>query len=387
MLNMLFNKVLRGAFAINLIVISTVAQSEDALTTPVITSNSDVSAAIPSKTMMGENNHAKAPTGIFGATMIEAGKTMFSYTPMYMHMEDNYIGATKVSPETIVTTVPSGVTMSNGMMTVPEMYRIVPTTMNVTAQMFHVMYGINDKINLMAMTSYLNKSMNMTTYSGSSGTTILGQSNSATSGLGDTTVNSLWRIYKNEASCAHLDLGLSLPTGSINATTSMLTPMNKIMTMRATYGMQLGSGTADFLPGLTYTNHVERWSWGTAYRGRFALDKNSNGYKYGNKHELNVWSGYELPHGVTLTGRVAGTMQNAIHGADPQISGLMQGTNPSFYGGKRIDLFGGIDISGAQYGFNSSRLSIEAGDTVYQNLNGPQLGSAWQIIAAIGVGL
>ncbi len=379
-------KVLAGATALTLIVASAPVRADEGVMVPASQTDPGLQA-IPTDAMPSKNGHAKTPAGVYAANMIDAGKVMFSYTPMYMRMEGNYIGTTKVSPETIVTTVPSGLTMNSGGMTVPEMYRIVPTSMDVETHMFHLMYGVADGINLMAMASYLNKSMSMTTFAGSAGSTVLGQSSSSTSGVGDTTVNSLWRIYQSQASYAHMDWGLSLPTGSINASASMLTPMNKIMTMRATYGMQLGTGTVDLLPGLTYVNHADRWSWGWAYRGRIPLGNNSNGYRYGDKHELDAWSGYDLTHTVTLTGRIAGTTQSAIHGADPQISGLMQGSNPAFYGGKRIDLLGGIAISGSAYGYRSSNLSIEAGGTVYQNLNGPQLGNAWQVNAAVGIGM
>ena len=50
-------------------------------------------------------DHAAIPAGVFGAGMVGAGHFMFSYTPMYMRMSDNYIGDSIVSPNTIATTV------------------------------------------------------------------------------------------------------------------------------------------------------------------------------------------------------------------------------------------------------------------------------------------
>ena len=377
MLKTIFMQALIGVVAVNLAIISENVKAEELSTVPANKSSPDVAP-------LARTEKITVPAGVFGANAIDEGRLMIGYTPMYMHMQDNYIGSSGVSAETIVTTVPSAVKLGNG---TSEMYRIVPTSMNVSAQMFHVMYGVADGVTLMAMTSYLDKSMNMTTYAGSSGAKVLGQSSGVTSGFGDTALNSLWRIYRSGTGSAQLGLGLSLPTGSINETTSMLSPANRMMTMRASYGMQLGSGTLDFLPGLTYTGHEERWSWGTAYRGRIALNGNSNGYRYANKHELDLWGGYGLTHGVTLTGRLAGSTQGAIRGADAQISGLMPGSNPAFYGGRRIDLFGGVDIPGKAMGFKSGKLSIEAGNTVYRNLNGPQLGSSWQVNALIGISI
>jgi hypothetical protein len=72
----------------------------------------------------------------------------------------------------------------------------------------------------------------------------------------------------------------------------MLSPMGTTMTTRGNYGMQLGSGTVDVMPGITYTGHLARWSWGAAYRGRYALGDNSDGYHYGQQTEFSGWGGY-----------------------------------------------------------------------------------------------
>ncbi|MBM3562107.1 MAG: alpha-amylase, partial [Alphaproteobacteria bacterium] len=49
-----------------------------------------------------------------------------------------------------------------------------------------------------------------------------------------------------------------------------------------------------------------------------------------------------------------------------------------FYGGQRVELFGGATISGKFVGYENTLLAIEAGLPVYQNLNGPQIMKNWQ---------
>ena len=63
----------------------------------------------------------------------------------------------------------------------------------------------------------------------------------------------------------------------------------------------------------------------------------------------------------------------------------MQGAYPGWYGGERVDLFGGIEIAGRQFGLGHTKLAIEAGFPLYQNLNGPQIGENWQLNAALGI--
>lgn len=52
--------------------------------------------------------------------------------------------------------------------------------------------------------------------------------------------------------------------------------------------------------------------------------------------------------------------------------------NPNFYGGERVELFGGASINGKFIGFENATIAIEAGLPVYQNRNGPQIMKNWQ---------
>jgi hypothetical protein len=142
--------------------------------------------------------------------------------------------------------------------------------------------------------------------------------------------------------------------------------------------MQSGTGTFDALPGIVYAGALGRWSWGLSYRGRLPLAVNPEGYMYGDLHEFNGWGGYSWTPGFTTTLRVSGSLQGHIIGADPMIVGKAQAANPNYYGGQRIELFGGATISGKLVGLDAFSISLEGGIPVYQNLNGPQLSKNWQ---------
>ena len=250
--------------------------------------------------------------------------------------------------------------------------------------MFGVTYGMTDAVNIMVMGNYVEKDMPMTTYN------MMGNESSrhdkliAPDGFGDVSVVGLFRVYEDGVNHIHLNFGLSLPAGSTTEQMNMLSPMGTYMLMRANYGMQLGTGTYDFMPGVTYIGMKDLWSWGALYRGRFALDSNQ-GYHWGDINQLTGWLGYTFVPGITATARIAGTVQGRIEGNDPQIFGGMQGAYPGWYGGERVDLFGGIEIAGHQFGLGHTKLAIEAGFPLYQNLNGPQVGENWQLNAALGV--
>jgi hypothetical protein len=267
----------------------------------------------------------------------------------------------------------------------PPTLRMAPTEMSVQMNMFHAMYGVTDAFNIMVMGSWVNKSMTMLTYAGMKGATPLGSSTATTEGWSDTAVSGLFRLYQDSIHHVHLNVGVSLPTGDIKEQVTMLSPMNQYMTMRANYGMQLGTGSYDGLYGLTYAGKLNGWSWGVVYRGRAAFGDNSQGYHWGPSNEVTVWSGYEVAEGLNFTARAAAAAWDRVHGYDPQISGPMQGNDPYYYGGQRIKLLGGLEYIARSWGLPPIRFAVEAGAPVYQHLNGPQMGDAWQLNAALGI--
>ena len=53
--------------------------------------------------------------------------------------------------------------------------------------------------------------------------------------------------------------------------------------------MQLGSGTFDFTPGLTYVQTFSDWSWGTQGKYTLRISDNDNGYTLGDKLAVTAW--------------------------------------------------------------------------------------------------
>jgi len=335
------------------------------------------------------------PAGVTGAYMVPAGEGMANFTPNFMHMSGNYIGSSQVSPALIASSIFSGQWMTMKMMkpsrggmggmmmpmtmTRPVMLRIIPSSMDMQMYMLNTMYGLTDNLNLMFMSSYAEKSMTMTTFAGMSGLGILGQSSGTTYGFNDAMVGGSYRIYQDAINHLQFNLMLALPIGTQERTVQMLSPMGSYMTMRAPYAMQIGTGTVDLVPTVAYTGVLGSWSWGALYRGRFPLDYNSEGYQFGATNELTAWGGYSFFKGVTATARIAASTQDHIHGADALITGLAPPANPLYYGGKHLDMFGGLEIAGHPWGLGHTVVGVEAGGPLYQEVNGPQLGRGWQL--------
>jgi len=191
-----------------------------------------------------------APIGVMGDHMHKAGEFMLSYRFMRMDMAGNRIGTDEVSPEEIVTTVPT--------------LRVVPTEMPMNMHMFGAMYAPSDWLTLMAMVNYIDKSMDHITFQGMSGKTRLGTFTTESEGFGDTTVTALIKLLDQPRvdgnDHLHINLGLSLPTGSITESDT-LPGMGGPMDRRLPAAMQLGSGTYDLLPSRTWIHGLAPWAY------------------------------------------------------------------------------------------------------------------------------
>lgn len=312
-----------------------------------------------------------APIGVMGDHMHKEGEWMVSYRFMRMEMKDNRDGTDDLSPEEIVTNYDnrfSSVAMQ------PAKLRVVPTEMSMDMHMFGAMYAPSDWLTLMAMVNYVEKEMDHLTFQGMMGTNVLGGFTTETSGFGDTKLSGLIRLYHDPVHHVHLNAGLSLPTGSIDEEDDVLTPMNTRPTQRLPYAMQLGTGTYDLHPGITYFGQMNDWGWGIQGRAEIRLeDENDEGYAWGDKYALTGWGSYQWAPWISTSLRLSASTQNAIDGIDPQIVAPVQTADPHNFGGEIIEAGFGLNLLGLGGYIKDHRLAFEVTAPLYQDLNGPQM--------------
>ncbi len=339
---------------------------------------------VPQGTSLNYRSHGHAsrpdghaPIGVMGDHMHKKGEWMLSYRYMRMDMDGNRIGTRDVTPEEIATTVPNrffGAPMQ------PPTLRVVPTRMTMDMHMFGAMYAPTNDLTLMAMVNYIRKEMDHVTFRGPAGTIRRGEFTTATEGIGDTKIGGLYRLYDDAVHHFHLNLGVSIPTGSITERDTVLAPTGATPNLRLPYPMQLGSGTFDLLPGLTYTGKKGNFSWGAQYMADIRLeDENDEGYALGDKHAATAWVGYRFSDWASGSFRVKAMTQDSISGIDPNIVAPVQTANPEFQGGERVDLLWGVNLLAPQGALKGHRLAVEFGLPVYQDLNGPQLETDWTL--------
>ena len=175
--------------------------------------------------------------------------------------------------------------------------------------------------------------------------------------------------------------GWSFPTGSIDEKDNLPNTMG--VDVRLPYPMQLGSGTFDVHPGMTYIGQTKNWSWGLHSDGTLRFGENDHDYRLGNEWRASVWGARALNRFISTTVRLDGHGWKNIHGADPSLNAMMVPTaDPDRRAGERLDIVFGLNLYAPEGRWSGHRLTLEGGLPVYQRLDGPQLETTWQMRVA-----
>ncbi|MCG8379404.1 MAG: transporter, partial [Proteobacteria bacterium] len=297
-----------------------------------------------------------APIGVMGEHMHKQGEWMLSYRFMHMDMEGNRDGETELSPEQIIANTAN---RFFGIAGQPANLRIVPTEMTMDMHMFGAMFAPTDWLTLMAMGMYIEKSMDHVTFNGA-GTARIGTFTTKSKGIGDTKISGLIKLYEDSMHHIHLNAGLSLPTGSNEKRGDALLPNGTIRNIRLPYPMQLGSGTVDVIPGITYNGFFNRFNWGAQYLGTFRTGSDE-GYSLGDKQEVTGWLSYLWQPWLSTSSRISYSHEGQIDGIDPNIVGPVQTADPDNIGGDNVFLHLAINLAGQSGFVRGHRLAVEAG--------------------------
>jgi len=301
-----------------------------------------------------------APISVMGDHMHKMGEWMLSYRYMTMEMDGLLAGSKNISANDANSTFgfPLG---------------MLPKDMKMDMHMFGTMYAISNKWTLMAMVNYLDNEMSMQS-------AMMGTMESK--GISDIKLAGLYDLAQwDDGRRVHLKLGLNLPTGSID---------EKHNGNILGYGMQLGSGTYDFEPAITYLGQTENYSYGAQLGGILRIGENDQDYTLGNRFEAALWGASKITDSLSASAKFDYSSQSEIDGSDARLKmrrEMMGGTmdSPTFdpkSQGRDITTFGlGLNYYFQNNGLSGHRLAAEWETPIDQKVNGVQLelDSVWTL--------
>jgi Protein of unknown function (DUF3570) len=271
------------------------------------------------------HSHPALPAGLlFGHTLDKAGDFMVGYRYLRNWQAGGFLNGDK--NVTIKQATDNGCTTGLGC-------DMLSTNMSMSMHMLDLMYAPTDWLTLMLMPQFMDMDMDMLWTSERTNPMDEGHGHSSiemaphdthnteTGGVGDTGMYAMVKLFDHPNHHLHGTLGLSAPTGDTAVTYKIHEDLNSTdMDGGLThYGMQLGSGTWDFKPSLTYTGKSDAFSWGAQAGGTMRMEnRNSSGYALGNILEGSVWGGYDITNWLTGTVRMAYSWQDRIKGNLPR---------------------------------------------------------------------
>ena len=313
---------------------------------------SDNNTTSTDHTYNGNRPDGHAPINVMGDHTHAKGEFMFSYRFATTTMKDLKRGSEDVSFESVL--LPSG-----------GDYMVTPTEMTMNMHMLGAMYAPTDKLTLMAMTMYMDMSMEHLTAMGGTFTT-------DSSGLGDTSLSALYQFFKKPTYRLHAQLGVSIPTGSID--NEDVTPASMGNDVVLPYPMQVGSGTYSGILAVTYLGQSKNFSWGSQMRGEKRFSDNDNGYTLGDRLNWNNWAAYKATDWLSVSTRIEAVKVEDLDGANPDLNPLMVITaDTSNSGGSWLNGGLGVNLYAPSGSLKGFRLGLEYSLPIVQEFNGVQL--------------
>ena len=320
--------------------------------------------AVAGEPLVAEDAHP--PIGVFGESVHHSGEIKLSYRLQIGNQQGLQEGRTQIQPSQIANDYPGG---------------SVPLSLRSYAHVIELTWKPAESVTLFVTLPFYERTLDQVVVSTDQRYSV------SVRGFGDVILNGLYRVFADEVHRVHLNLGLSLPSGSTNETAEAPAGLDGVTEgtlQRLPYPMQLGSGTLSLRPGFTYNGLYEKTFWGGQILGILQAGTNSEGYKPGNEYSLTGWVGRRWKPWLRTSFRMKWQQWFNPTGVDDQMNpALSPLANPRFQAGQRVDALFGVDFYVQEGRLRGSRISIEAGLPAFQDLEGPQLRTDWLLTAGL----
>ena len=283
------------------------------------------------------------PAGVKGGKNMMPKKLMFGYKFGTMEMKCCRDGTSSVDENFI-----KGLS-----------YSMTPISMTMRMHMMSAMYALDNKFSLMAMLPYVEKEMEMKMLSGM----MMGKLHKTSSrGFGDLNLAALYRYSKK----SNIKVAISIPSGEFNEKDHNMSGVLKMMP----YPMQIGSGTYDLILGYSFQEILNNWSYGIQLNAVTRFDYNSEGWKYGDLREINLWASRPISKNFSISLGFDLEHQENIQGRSSFRMGTTPTWNEYFHSHLRASTNFGVNYKIPN---SMTRIGFQCGTPIYRDVNGPQM--------------
>jgi hypothetical protein len=249
-------------------------------------------------------------------------------------------------------------------------YTVAPTEMTTDAVDIQMFYGWDEHWTFFAELPWIAREMENDTENGDDFTT-------NANGIGDLKLGAVRTLHEDEGRKLIANLGLSVPTGSVDETDNDADGNS----ITLPYSMQIGTGTYDVHPGVSWLVQYDTWSWGAQGQWRLRIGENNEGWAKSNEGDISAWLGKSFSPSIAGSLRVRGYFWGDVHGESDDLDPATNPLNDRHrQGGERIDLVGGLTWQLGEGHEAVRTLGFEAGKPVAEWLDGPGLSTDFYLI-------
>ncbi|MDA9111440.1 hypothetical protein N9J39_01035 [Flavicella sp.] len=307
-----------------------------------------------------------APLGVMGDHVHHKGEWMTSYRLMDMQMEGMLKGSKTIENSELF-----------------NEYMMAPQDMSMQMHMLGIMYAPTDRLTLVAMANFLRNEM--------TSKKMMGAMRMESEGFGDLKVGALFQLFNKDRRSMLLNIGVSVPVGSLEET--------KADGTRLGYPMQLGSGTWDANLGFTYLKQFDQFSCGFQSTYLTRMGENSEGYTLGDTWNSSLWGAFSFSKQASVSLRIKHLQLQSIKGKDSKIGmsavDSMVGMpsmsdkpmtpvfNPANSGKTTSDIFLGFNYGLFKGPLKGVRFATEVGVPLAQKVTGIQMKNTLVFVSGI----
>lgn len=314
--------------------------------------------------VVAEHGHGQAPWGSTAAgeaPLADPSASVVSIRYQVIEMAGLLDGSSAVDPEELVE--------GPGAPYVAAMTRLSTWKLIAMAQQ-----AITPRLAIRATLPFINHTMSSITGPG-------GSFRLFAKGVGDLGLATSLAAVRRPHSRLMVELGASVPTGSISRTHTYRTPEGE--RPQLPYIMQPGAGVPGVRAALDFGHTTGSVHLGSRVAWTGFLGRNAREWAPGDRTMLTAWIALPLSPewGVSVRGAVE--QWGDVRGMDPSPTlplSSMPAARPDLQGGVRSDL--ALGMSWMVHSGSGSRVAAEYILPVQQDLHGPQLARSWSIAVA-----